>query len=729
MSFQEIRSILARSPWPTNPRLPTWEDLKKGGLPRDENLIDAIAAALMVAPVCLVAPPNWGKTFLCYSVAHHVSTLASPRTVYVKYAQGDWLGVGEAIDDVAANVARARKNYPKPEQITYLYVVDDCHLADELTETLVEHVDPPSVALLLATRGDSLDDLPQWAWQLQDEHPENVFFLGSRPGLAADVASTYLERVSQPALPKAELEAYVESIGRDLSRLVLGLDVWWRTGASGNPLSVSDDKLLEFTRHEFDIDTLNRPRCRALQLLAVYGQHEISPPEAIFGAELKEALQNLIDDGLAMRLARVVPQCCLRDTKTCDWVVRALDKFCPRGVLRSPTEVVQLHATIEPAATYMWLRAAALAGDREYVQAIVGNDELRTKARNALERRTSKTLLKVLYATLCALPENEWPLLRDLVPPAAVDALSAGLRGAGAYRIRRGLKILRWFVNLGEMFETWAPADWESMVEASSTNTLRLLCFDLRFWQLKRPIRAIARALTKADLTRILSIEPGNSDLSTVNGLIGNLLQDAPDDAAAVVGRLAFADLDTLTKTSIGKDLSWLLSQVLLLNRPEVASQFVQRHATSLTSAFQAEGMPHRFWLLWNIYLANNAVAKGLPDCDVALFDAGDGKFAMTLAAHELLTISGHTPTSPFEIPSLSIAAEAIRLATSPTIKVLAAGAICRHRTGHEVATMAKHVDIAAVHLVMETFPMVAGRRVLNRVLDRIDICVRRGGH
>src|ERR1051325_9918054 len=194
MAFADVQSLMSRMPWPHNVRAPAWDDLAAGALPRDDALIGRIVDQLHQGPVCLVAPSNRGKTFLGYMISRAVADRAHGRTVCVKYAEAQWLEPGAAIRELTEAITSCRRLYPSASHISYLYVVDDCHLEEELAESLAERADPPAVTLLLTMRGASEDDLPQWAWQLYAERPEQVFLLESDVMSAAAIAETYLVR-------------------------------------------------------------------------------------------------------------------------------------------------------------------------------------------------------------------------------------------------------------------------------------------------------------------------------------------------------------------------------------------------------------------------------------------------------------------------------------------------------------------------------------------------------
>jgi hypothetical protein len=167
MPFQDLRSALSATPWPSDPDLPSWDDLSElNDLPRHPLLVSQIATALSVSPIVITGAANTGKTFLAYQVAHRLAAKWGGDDLEIWNAAVDQLSPADLskVLDAKAQCAKYKR-----ESMTSLFIVDDCHKDDDLTELFFKQASPPNIGMILVLTGRTMDDLPSWAWELKDE--------------------------------------------------------------------------------------------------------------------------------------------------------------------------------------------------------------------------------------------------------------------------------------------------------------------------------------------------------------------------------------------------------------------------------------------------------------------------------------------------------------------------------------------------------------------------------
>ncbi len=714
MAFQETRHILATEPWPTNPWLPSWDDLSAGGLPRNQDEINRIIDLLQHGPVIIVAPPNRGKTFLSFLVSRAMAD-AQRYTTRQLFARASALDVGAAQAEVLAERNRVKEQRAAGSTCCHLCVVDDCHLNDDVAEALVPLAAPPGLALLLTLRGESKDDLPSWALDIHYQHPDRVIFIKPEPSFAIDIARAYIRRSGCPEQSDDALKALLNVLGSDLARLAYALRAW-RTRCMEIDLSkIDEDAILRFTRDEFGIEPHHPDLCATLQMLATFGKRELPVPATLLVPKLSEAVATLVDRGVVSQKLGTAGGYALKDIKTCEWVLKAVERFCVNLSSQTEAELVVAFVTKSPAYhTYQLLRSLGAEHAQHAIRALFESQEAISKVRESLEGRGSTSLNNTLYGLVRGLPKRDRDKVAPLLTPNTISALTNGIRGAPAYRIRHAMHVLARIAHLTKFFEDWSAADWLSTINKSTVNTLRLLCLDFRMWSVPQLIRALGERLPEADFDALL--DPDRNELGELNGLIGNLKQDAPETVPPLLRQLVGRDVGALMRNARPGDVSWLISQILLLDEPKAAAQFVTANEAILAQVLTTAPVPDQFWLLCNIFQAAQDVAISIARAGPVLAQLPESGDSIYLAACGLLLLCGRTLPA-IELPEHEHLQAILSSEKSPTLLALSLKALAALGRADYAKDAVTVLGQESLRERFDAFPVSSTRKLMLRIL------------
>ena len=185
--------------------------------------------------------------------------------------------------------------------------------------------------------------------------------------------------------------------------------------------------------------------------------------------------------------------------------------------------------------------------------------EVNAALQEALPRHDGSGVLRLAREVYAAVPADKRDVVDVLLPPSVRPRVIQALHGARASTLRIAMKLLRNSVHLAEVYAGWTEEDWTRTVADSNANTLRLLTFDLRHWNLPGVTARIAQELARVDLNSVLS-DPQVSLRRDINGLLGNIRTDAPEELPAFLGNLARSDLSLLVADAPLNDIAWLLN-------------------------------------------------------------------------------------------------------------------------------------------------------------------------
>lgn len=341
MPFTDLEFVLSSRPWPAVQSLPSWADVAAGALPCDEVRIAGLLELLQSGPVVIAAPPNHGKTFLAYQIGRRIADLhAADGPVLVLFAPAG----AQTYDECVASLARHRKllqdNPQEDNRLRYLYILDDCHLNEEVADAIVRRATPPGLSVLCTIRATTVGGLPSWASELHEEAAERVHFHQYPPAFAEEITRAFLDRTHNAPQPTAAVTAVSAELGPDLSRLVFALRAW-STDTSVRLDAVDESTIIGFTSRELGITSLDRPRAHTLHHLASLGTLELPVPLAALAGDTHQSLSELLRAGVIHETAVVgIRGYEFEDQKTCSWVLKAIDAQFPRATFGTQSDVV-----------------------------------------------------------------------------------------------------------------------------------------------------------------------------------------------------------------------------------------------------------------------------------------------------------------------------------------------------------------------------------------------------
>ncbi|MGW9432230.1 hypothetical protein ACWHA1_30350, partial [Streptomyces decoyicus] len=430
-----------------------------------------MAQQLEQTHVVIFGAPNRGKTFFSYQVGrlwHDISMIGNPA---VRYASA-----GELDDEDLDDLTIASQQHRRSKTAT-LYILDDCHLNEEIARNLYTKASPPGVVVLLCFRGSSFNELPRWVLTLKEKTAgSSVFALTQNRRLNLEVIREYTRRVRRSATEE-EMGALIRRSGFDLGSIVESLEAWSR-----NPETrlgqVDRNAVLDFIKEEYGIAPFNSDRCKALHVLAALGVREYTTPLEMLTC-FSGAMQELLDEGLVSETPTRGGRYQLSNMKACEWVLRALSRYCKEII---PTDDSILHAYYERSIAtggvgIYALRWFAERRERELVCRILRDQNITPRLRSSLENISGAMLRKILHPVFYSLPPNERWRLHDLLTPSAITILSESLKGAPAYQIDQGMRVLCSTVHPRTVFDSWSLDDWQATTGKSSINSLKALAY------------------------------------------------------------------------------------------------------------------------------------------------------------------------------------------------------------------------------------------------------------
>jgi hypothetical protein len=348
------------------------------------------------------------------------------------------------------------------------------------------------------------------------------------------------------------------------------------------------------------------------------------------------------------------------------------------------------------------------------------DEEIVARVRTSLERGTSSSIRKTLHPVSYSLPRSERWRLRQLLTPHIIAVLRDGLRGASAYRLNQALSVLRWAPSLDKLFDGWTLEDWHKTIETSSVNSLRLFTYSLNMWGLVGATRALASALPSSNLNLLLAPSRCYLNEKGLGGLIGNLGQVLGEvKLEPFFEAVAKLDLAPLLACSDPRNISWLLSRILKLQRPDLVSAFAESNFVAIGDASRRAEAMDRLWLLWNVaagakllgaaLMEDSGGAKGLPD-------RGDAAYLPMLGLRCYLGLADNVEISNLEQVVARVAAE-----ESPTLVGLYLYAMSCDTSLEKLSDYKEKLRLAYWRMRIESTPVAAVRELLTTALKRLE--------
>jgi hypothetical protein len=165
--------------------------------------------------------------------------------------------------------------------------------------------------------------------------------------------------------------------------------------------------------------------------------------------------------------------------------------------------------------------------------------------------------------------------------------------------------------------------------------------------------------------------------------------------------------------------VSYLISKILLVNRPELAEEFVQRNEGPLISLLERSTMPDRFWLLWNIYQSKPELAKSLVQAGSVSLDLLPGD-ALWLPCLGLLSLCGRAPISVPARTDEELKSE-LKRRDSPSLLGLSLRGIEASVPLERRTTLLNAQALREIRDRLRTFPTLSTRQLLLAILDRFE--------
>lgn len=621
MSFNDLRYLLAKTPWPGDISVPSWDDLALGGLPSDETALDLLIDRLQTGPVVIAAPPNHGKTFLAYQTGRRIADRFDKRPTSVSFAPANTLNYGASVAEIVRQRTLLGDNPQEDTRLRYVYIVDDCHLNEEVSEALVKLSSPPTLTFLCTIRASSVASLPAWASDLHEGDPDRIVFRRYDPRLAEAIARSFIHRTKHTRQTAAALTAFAATLGGDLSRIVFGLRAW--AADTSVPLEqINEASIVTFTRREFAIDELDPLRARVLHLLATFGNLEFNVPRKWIPDQLLSSLSALVDDGLARFDGAFPGGYTLMDQKTCGWVLKALARFCESLSLPSePVLMAECCARGSPDTGLSLLTRLVSARRIDLARSVLLDKKAVAHISKAFEKYGAKKLARKLSLLYPGLQGSDRRLVGRLVGRHAEKVLTTELPGAPPNRVCDAVKTFGALGVVRGAFASWTETDWLRTINSSTFAALRRLTFELHGFRADQVIKKLAASLPKADVEALVARGPlGRQGLA---GFVGNIAQDAPAAVGPFLFRLLQADFGGAIERAVPKEVNELLHCFRKFASQELSRAFLTRVKPVLAGVREREPSFDSFWLLWNIFRIDKAMA-GEQAVSVAMPAPGD---------------------------------------------------------------------------------------------------------
>ncbi|MCB5163561.1 hypothetical protein LG634_01700 [Streptomyces bambusae] len=403
------------------------------------------------------------------------------------------------------------------------------------------------------------------------------------------------------------MKALVRHSGFDLAGIVESLEVWNKKPEI-SLRQVDRNAVLDFIKEEYGIAPFSGDRCKALHVLAVLGAREYTTPVEML-TRFSGAMQKLLAEGLVSESPTRRGRYQLSNIKVCDWVLRALSRHCKTII---PTDDSIVHEYYERSIAtggvgIYALRWFAERRERELVFRILRDQKITPRLRSSLENVSGAMLRKILHPVLYSLPQNERWRLQDLLTPSATTLLSESLKGAPAYQVDQGMRVLCSTVNPCTVFDGWGIEDWQTTINKSSINSLKSLAYSILRYRLNPAANSLARALSSGDLQGVLT--KCQTSMSSLSGLIGNLERLEKGCTAPFLEKVLSADLALVMENAEPGSFSSILYRMNEAEHPEIVMQFIVRNRDSLQKMLDRADWKARFWLLWNASQADKESA------------------------------------------------------------------------------------------------------------------------